>query len=186
MDYSRPAYNGIARLLHWLIVALLVVQFIVAWTMPHMGRDTPVTTLISLHFSTGTLILFVAAARLVWRLTHAEPEPEAGMPPWQVRSARVVHWLLYALLLVLPVLGWVNASWRGYPVTLFGLFEMPQLVATHAEGWHWTGDLHGVLSNYALLGLIGLHVAAALYHQFVRRDGVLARMLPRVAAGAAD
>ena len=88
-----------------------------------------------------------------------------------------MHWLLYALLFVLPILGWINASWRGMPVVMFGL-ELPQLVATRAPGWGWTGDVHGWLANYVMLTLVGLHVLAALYHYFFRRDGVLQRMLP--------
>ena len=158
-------------------MALLIVQFIAAWTMPEIKRDTKPETLINLHLSVGVLILFVAVLRLAWRATHAEPPPEDGLPPWQVQSARVVHWLLYALLFVLPVLGWVNASWRGFPVIMFGL-ELPKLVATRAPGWGWTGDVHALLATYGLLTLVGLHVAAALYHYFIRRDGVLQRMLP--------
>jgi len=88
-----------------------------------------------------------------------------------------VHWLLYALLFVLPVLGWLNASWRGFPVIMFGL-ELPKLLATRAPGWGWTGDVHALLATYGLLTLVGLHVAATLYHYFIRRDGVLQRMLP--------
>jgi cytochrome b561 len=170
-------YNGVARTLHWLILALLIAQFIFAWTMPHIGRNTPVTTLISLHFTFGVIIIAVAIVRLLWRLTYPEPEPEAGIPPWQTASARIVHWLLYILLFVVPILGWINASYRGMPIVMFGL-ELPKLIATRAAGWGWTGDVHGYLADYALLGLVGLHVAAALYHYFVRRDGVLQRMLP--------
>jgi cytochrome b561 len=77
----------------------------------------------------------------------------------------------------MPVLGWINASWRGFPVIMFGL-ELPKLVATRAPGWRWTGDVHMLLAYYGLLTLIALHVAAALYHYFVRRDRVLQRMLP--------
>lgn len=173
------AYTGTAKLLHWLIVALLIAQYIFAWTMPDLRRDTPMSTLIGLHFSFGMLILIIAVIRLGWRLTHAEPEPEDGLPPWQLASARAVHWLLYVLLFVIPILGWINASWRGLPAVLFGL-EMPKLIATRATGWHWTGDLHGLLANYVMLAVIGIHVAAALYHHFIRRDGVLRRMLPGV------
>ncbi len=78
----------------------------------------------------------------------------------------------------MPVFGWINASWRGFPVTLFGLFEVPKLIATRAPGWGWTGNMHQFLSWYVMLAVIGLHVAAALYHWLVRRDGVLQRMLP--------
>ena len=89
-----------------------------------------------------------------------------------------MHWLLYALLFVIPILGWINASWRGMPIVMFGL-ELPQLITTRAAGWGWTGDVHGLMSNYLMLALVGLHVVAALYHHFVRHDGVLKRMLPR-------
>jgi cytochrome b561 len=173
----RHGYTAAAKILHWLILALLLVQFAIAWTMPHIGRNTRPGTLINLHFSIGIVILAVVIVRLLWRLTHQEPPPEAGVPPWQVGSARVVHWLLYLLLFVVPILGWINASWRGFPVALFGL-ELPKLIATRAPGWVWTGDVHTLLASYAMLTLVGLHVAAALYHWLVRRDRVLQRMLP--------
>jgi cytochrome b561 len=173
----KPGYTGTAKLLHWLILAMLCVQFIVGWTMPHLRRETQPDTLINLHFSIGVAILAVAAVRLLWRASHGEPVPEDGLPPWQEQSARIVHWLLYALLFALPILGWVNASWRGLPVVMFGV-ELPKLIATRAPGWGWTGDVHNLLATYALLGLVGLHTAAALYHYFIRRDRVLQRMLP--------
>jgi cytochrome b561 len=88
-----------------------------------------------------------------------------------------VHWLLYALLFVLPILGWLNASWRGMPIIMFGV-ELPRLLAQRAPGWGWTGDVHSLLAEYGMLTLIGLHVAAGLYHYFIRRDDVLQRMLP--------
>jgi cytochrome b561 len=172
-------YTSTARWLHWLILALLIAQFVFAWTMPHIGRDTPVTTLISLHFTFGVIIIAVVIVRLGWRVTHGEPEPEDGIPPWQTATARVVHWLLYALLFVIPVLGWLNASWRGMPIVMFGL-ELPELLAKRAPGWGWTGDVHALLANWVLLVLVGLHVAAALYHYLIRRDRVLQRMLPGI------
>jgi cytochrome b561 len=170
-------YSVTAKILHWLILALLIGQFIFAWTMPHIGRDTPVTTLISLHFTFGILILAVAIVRLAWRLIAGAPPPEDTLPPWQERTSLVVHWLLYLLLFVVPILGWINASWRGMPIVMFGL-ELPQLIGKRALGWGWTGDVHGLLANYAVLALVGLHVVAALYHYFIRRDRVLQRMLP--------
>ncbi|HET7371339.1 MAG TPA: cytochrome b [Gammaproteobacteria bacterium] len=173
-------YTRTAIFLHWLILALLIVQYIIGWTMPHIGRNTPVTTLISLHFSIGVLILGVIVVRLVWRTVHGAPAPEAGVPAWQVYAARVIHGLLYLLLVVVPILGWINASYRGMPVTFFELVRMPQLVATRAAGWGWTGDIHMLIAEYGILPLVGLHVAAALYHYFIRRDRVLQRMLPGV------
>jgi len=174
---NTAVYSTTAKALHWLIVALLFAQFIFAITMPHIGRNTPVTTLISLHFSFGIIILVVALVRLAWRATHAEPAPLDGVPPWQVQSARVIHWLLYLLLLTLPILGWLNASWRDMPIVMFGM-ELPRLIGARAPGWRWTGDVHNSLAYYGMLTLIGLHIAAGLYHYFIRRDAVLQRMLP--------
>ncbi len=174
---NATQYTGTAKALHWTILALLIAQFAVAWTMPDIKRDTKPETLINLHLSIGIVILAVAVVRLAWRAAHGEPAPADGVPPWQTLSARAVHWLLYLLLFVVPVLGWINASWRGFPVVMFGL-ELPKLVATRAPAWGWTGDVHGILAEYVLLVLVGLHVAAALYHYFIRRDRVLQRMLP--------
>ncbi len=171
-------YTGTAKALHWFIVALLIVQFVIAWIMPEIRRNTQPDTLINLHLSFGMLIVAVAIMRLGWRLTHREPVSEDGLPPWQVQSARVMHWLLYLLLFVVPILGWMNASFRGFPVIMFGLFDLPKLMATRAPGFAWTSDVHGLLANYAMLALVGLHGATALYHYFIRRDRVLQRMLP--------
>ena len=175
--FKSGGYTGTAKVLHWTVVALLIAQFILAWSMPHIGRNTPVTTLISLHFTFGVIILAVAVVRLAWRATHGEPLPEAGLPSWQIRAAHVVQGLLYLLLFVIPILGWLNASYRGMPIVMFGV-ELPKLLAKGAPGWGWTGDVHGILAQWVMLPLIGLHVAAALYHHFIRRDGVLHRMLP--------
>ena len=175
---EKIGYTPVAKLLHWLVVALLLCQYALAWTMPHIGRNTKPDRLIDLHFSFGVLILVVLAIRLIWRWTQREPTPLAGLPPWIVRSSRTIHLSLYLLLVLLPLLGWVNASFRGFDVILFGLVRLPPLIATRASGFAWTGDVHAYVSNYLLLPLVGLHVAAALYHRFVRKDRVLDRMLP--------
>jgi len=173
---SGPGYTGTAKTLHWLVVALLIAQFIFAWTMPDIKRDTPVTTLISLHFTFGIIILAVAVVRLGARLIQGEPEPVNTLLPWERRVSSTVYWLLYILLFVIPILGWLNASYRGMPIVMFGL-ELPELVTKRAAGWGWTGDVHGLLANYLMLALVGLHVAAAFYHYLIRRDGVMQRML---------
>ena len=121
-------YTGMAQILHWIVVALLIVQFTLAWTMPDIRRNTEPEALINLHLSFGLVILLVMAVRLIWRLTHPAPPPPNGLPAWQLLSSRVVHGLLYALLFVIPVLGWMNASYRGWDVTLFGFLHMPNLV----------------------------------------------------------
>lgn len=176
-EAPRAGYSGAAKILHWLIVLLLIAQFIFGWTMPHIGRNTPVTTLISLHFIFGIVILAVAIVRLVVRLAQGEPEPAATLLAWERRVSSITYWLLYALLFVVPILGWLNASWRGMPIDILGL-ELPNLIATRASGWQWTGDVHGLLAEYGMLALVALHVGASLFHYFVRKDGVMQRMVP--------
>ncbi len=175
---SSASYTPTAKLLHWLVVALLVIQYSIAWTMPHIGRNTVPNDRNNLHFSLGVVIMLVVVARLIWRWTHAEPRPVDGLPPWQVAAAWLVHNLLYVLLLIIPLLGWANASFRGYDVKPFGLVTLPRLLATQSPGFAWTGDVHVFISTYVLLSLIGLHVAAVCYHVAVGRGGVLSRMLP--------
>jgi cytochrome b561 len=178
IERNHATYDPVAKLLHWLVLGLLIAQFTFAWTMPHIGRRVPSSRLIDWHFWLGVTILLVAIIRLPWRITHGESEPEADVPPWQTTTARIIHWLLYGLLFTLPILGWLNASWRGMPVTFFAAFELPKLLGTRVPGWGWTGDVHTFLADYVLLPLVGIHFAAAVYHYFVCRDRVLQRMLP--------
>ncbi len=171
-------YDSVAKLLHWSIVLLLAVQYAVAWTMPEIHRDMRAEGLISLHLSIGTVILLIMLLRLAWRLFHPIPLATEGFPVWQVRGAYIAHLSLYGLLIAMPALGWANANARGWDVTLFGVFGLPRLVEAHSSIGHLAGDIHTVLA-YAALGIIGLHIAGALYHHFRLGDGTLARMLPR-------
>ncbi len=174
---GAPGYDAVAKLLHWLIVALLVAQFLIAWTMPDIRRGTKPEGLISLHLSVGLLILFIVVIKTLWQLSHPVPLLDDGQPDWQHRAAKATHGLLYVLLFLLPLMGWANASSRGWVMHFFSLFTLPALMSSGSAFGHELGDIH-ILTSYALLALIGLHVLAALYHQFWLRDGILARMLP--------
>ena len=176
---TQPAngYSGVAKTLHWFVFALVLAQYVVAIAMPGIGRGTVPGTLINLHMSIGVVILAVVVLRWLWRIGHPVPLATQDLPGWKQPVARIVHGLLYALLAVNPILGWMNASARDWTITVFGLFRLPHLVAPRSTLGREAGDLHTFLA-WTLLALIGLHVAAALYHYFVRNDGVLQRMLP--------
>jgi cytochrome b561 len=178
---ASPGYGLVAKSLHWLIVALVLVQFVISWLMPEIGRNTVRGPLIDLHFSFGVLIIAVMAVRLVHRLFEPVPPATPDSPTWERWTAQALHRLFYLLLLVAPFLGWASASAHNLPVTLFGLFKLPDIAAPKARWALTAGDVHKY-AMWTLLGLIALHVAAALYHYFVRRDRVLQRMLPRVSA----
>ena len=178
-------YSAVARALHWLVLLLLLVQYPIAWNMPEIGRGTTPDRLISMHLSFGLLILFLIALRLVWRLVRTPPPPPPDLPAWQHVLSRLVHWALYLLLIVIPIMGWINASWRGWHINFFGLFELPHLIASRdaatqsALAGAWTGNLHKALA-FGLLALTVVHILAALYHRVILRDGVFARMWPPV------
>jgi cytochrome b561 len=174
---AEPGYGATAKLLHWLVFALVALQFGIAWSMPDIDRNTRPEGLVAWHLSTGILILLVIAARLGWRLAHPAPPLPLSLPPWQRSLSRLVHVLLYALLGLLPLLGWGNASSRGWDVSAFGLFRLPRLFAEGSRTGLALGDVHALCAT-VLLVLMGVHVAAALYHQFVARDRILSRMLP--------
>ncbi len=170
-------YNNTARTLHWLILILLVIQFAVAWTMPDIHRDTKPVGLIAWHLSVGAVILLVMLVRLGWRLFNSAPPPPADLPPSLRYLSRATHFLLYAILIILPLLGWINANARGWAVWCFGVIPLPTLVAPESSWGATMGDVHQIVA-YLLLGVAALHILGALYHQFVLRDALLSRMLP--------
>ena len=174
---GAASYGPVAKTLHWLVFALMVAQYVVAIAMPDIGRNTVPGTLIDLHMSFGLTILALVVVRWLWRIGHPIPLATPDMPSWEQPLARVVHGALYVLLVVNPILGWMNASARDWNITVYGVVQLPHLVAARSPIGRQAGDVHTFLA-WALLALIGLHVAAALYHGFVRCDGVLRRMLP--------
>jgi len=172
---TRPAYDAVARTLHWLTVLLVAMQFVVGWTMPEVHKDTQPVNLIAWHLGVGATIVAVMTIRVIWRLTHW-PTPEELPPLFSVVS-RITHVLLYTALVLVPLLGWINASSRGWTVRLMGVVPYPALSEPGSAFGHAMGDVHGILA-WLLLALIVLHVVAALFHRFVRKDHVLQRMLP--------
>lgn len=178
-----PAYSTGAKLLHWLVAALLAAQFAVAWIMPDIHRGTPQGGLIDLHLSLGALILLLVVLRTALRFSEPGRPAAAGRGLLQ-RLAAIIHLVLYLLLLVLPLLGWANAGSRGWTVSLFGLVPLPAILPSGSPIGPLLGDLHSLLATLLLVGA-GLHVAAVLYHQVWLRQPLLQRMLPLPRSAAA-
>jgi len=171
LQYGTPAKS-----FHWLIVALLVTQYLIGWLMPDIHRGMQPGTAMMFHISFGVVIMALTALRFAWRLTHPVA-PESALPAWQRLSSEAVHWLLYLLVLLTTLSGWYFASMRGWTIRLFGLVDLPMLTAANAPIARMLGRWHETL-EWTLLVAVGLHVAAALVHLFIYRDRVMARMLP--------
>ncbi len=168
------SYTGVAKGLHWLIAALVVLQFVTKLMPPGAMTEQALN---AWHLAIGPAILLIMLLRLAWRLTHTPPPPPADLSPVLQFVSRATHWAFYAILILLPIGGWMSASGFGARPTLLGLFPLPMLIdkdKAAAETW---GEIHGVFA-WVLLGLIGLHILGALYHLAVKKDGVMGRMLP--------
>lgn len=174
---SATDYGLVAQGLHWTIVALIIVQFSLGW----MADDLPISmrrlVLLARHKSFGMTVFMLTILRLGWRLFSPPPLLPAGMSRAQRLMARTNHWLLYGLLLAMPIAGWLSSSASNLTVSWFGLFTWPDLVAPDETLAERLKTIHKVL-GWLLLVSIGMHVTGALWHQFIRRDGLLWRMIP--------
>jgi len=173
---SAQRYGLVPQLLHWLVVLLLALQFLLAELAEDLPDGLEKLAMLSRHKSIGITILGLAALRVAWRLID-RPPPLPAMPGWQRIAAHVTHWGLYAALFAMPLSGWMMSSAANYPVSWFGLFQLPDLVGASHDLHETLEEVHETLAG-ALLVLAAVHVLAALKHQFVDRDGLLSRMLP--------
>jgi cytochrome b561 len=176
---ATQSYSRTAIALHWLAVALIAANFVLGPWMVDLPISPQKLRVYAWHKWIGITVFLVAIARLAWRHAHPPPPPVA-MPEWQRRAASVTHALLYALMLLIPLSGWLHSSAAGVQVVYLGVVPLPDLVGKDRALAKVLGAVHGTL-NFSLAALVFLHVGAALKHHFVDRDGVLARMLPFVA-----
>jgi cytochrome b561 len=174
---SAERYGSVAQLLHWAVVVLIIVQFALASAAEDLPTGMEKLITMARHKSFGITILALAALRLAWRLVDPPPPLPAGMHPLQHTAARVSHGLLYGLLFALPLSGWMQSSAANYPVSWFGLAQLPDLVAPSKSLHDALHEVHEALAA-TLIVIAVVHVLAALKHQFMDRDGVLMRMLP--------
>ena len=170
-----------ARFFHWSIVALIVVQAPIGVYMAYRGNtlkiwDAVTGGLYTSHKLIGVTILVVVLCRLAYRLTHGTPADEPTIEPWQKIASHLNHWGMYVLLLCVPIAGYIGISL--YPaLDILGLFSLPGVVEPNREASATAFLVHRLLGRLLVL-LVAIHVAAALFHYLIRKDNVLARMLP--------
>jgi cytochrome b561 len=171
------AYTRTAITLHWLMALLVFVTFPVGLVMSEMALSPNKLRLLSYHKWLGVTVFILVMVRLVWRASHKPAPLLVTMPHWQRVAANAVHVLLYVLLFAIPLSGWLMSSAKGFQTVYLGLLPLPDLLSKDKVLGDALAALHEVL-NITLLVLVVAHVAAAVKHQFVDRDGTLARMLP--------
>jgi len=174
-----PRYTRPAIILHWLIALLILCGFCVGLYMTGLKFSPTKLSLYSYHKWIGVSVFTLAVLRALWRLTHTPPALPATMPDWQRAFAGALHLLLYVLILVIPLTGWLYSSAAGVPTVPFGIsaLQLPDLLDRNKEMADSLRFLHMTL-NYTLATLVALHVAAAFKHQFIDKDGLLSRMNP--------
>jgi len=181
---TAERYGAVAITLHWIIALWLgglVAMGLYMVGLPDVGFDKLKITLILYHKELGLAALVAATIRLAWRMTSKLPALVSTLPYWQKVAARLVHLAFYGLMFALPVSGLLMSSAAAIPVSAFGMFDLPDLVAPSEAMFRRLIDVHRWL-GYALLLLIGLHAGAALMHHFVKRDDTLQKMLSSKAA----
>ena len=179
---STTRYTLTAILLHWVLAAALVCMFFVGLYMTSLPFSPTRLKLFNWHKWAGMTVMTLSALRLLWRATHRPPELPASilqaMPHWQHVAHKATHLGLYLLFFITPLLGWAYSSAAGFQIVVFGVLPLPDWVPADKLLAAQLKPLHG-LSAYAMAALVVLHVAGALKHQWIDRDGLLDRMRPQ-------
>ncbi|WP_296493080.1 cytochrome b [Rhodoferax sp.] len=182
-DHTRQAarYSSVAILLHWLLALVIVSMFGVGVYMTDLPFSPLRLKLYNWHKWAGVTFLALTVLRLLWRVTHRPPAlPRAisqAMPGWQMQAYHATHHVMYVLFFAVPLMGWAYSSAAGFPIVWFGQIPLPDLLPANKELAELIKPVHKWLA-LTLMALAGLHVAAAIKHQLIDRDGLLGRMLP--------
>lgn len=179
---SVTPYTAVAQLLHWLMAALLLALLVLGYYMADLPRGAARSELIGLHKSLGLTAGLLLLARLAWRWRHPPPLLPA-LPRWQQRAAQAVHGLLYAVMLLLPLSGYLRSAFSPYPVKWFGL-ALPRWSGADPALNQFFGSVHD-MAAWGLVALIGVHLLALLKHALEREHDILRRMLPSRSHGQA-
>jgi cytochrome b561/polyisoprenoid-binding protein YceI len=179
-------YSPVAKMLHWLVAGMVVLQFVLAKMADiagDEGSELRELALLANHKSVGITILTLAIVRLGWRQKNDPPTLPDTLPRWQATASQVSHWSLYALLFAMPLTGWLMSSASAYSVSWFSLFQLPDLIAPNPEAKEIFKETHETLGKLLIL-VATIHIGAAIKHALVDKDSVLQRMVSIVSLAA--
>lgn len=175
MRNSPPAYNPLARGFHWAVAILIFGLLTLGWLMADIPPSPAKFQMYAVHKSFGILVLGLAVLRLAWRQMTRQPDPLPTHKPWEKILAHGTHYALYALIILMPLSGWVMSSAGGFPASFFGLFALPAIVPKDKALFDLMQGVHGALA-WLIFGLVTLHIAGALKHHFIDRGKTFLRM----------
>lgn len=180
---NRPGgYPPVSKWLHWLVAVSVLIMVPIAITMVNLEPGPLQNALYTLHKSFGMFVLMLMVARLINRIVVGAPAPAAGLARWQRAVSSATHGLLYVLLILQAIGGWLANSAFGAPTPFFGLFEFPDLMEKDEPFSKQVFAAHRIL-GFVIATLAAIHIAAALQHYMLGRDRVMQRMLPRALGG---
>lgn len=173
------SYTRTAMALHWLIALLLLGQFAFGWYLGEIPRGTPARGyFVNLHKSTGLLIGLLVLMRIGWRLTHTPPALPNSVPQWQQRIAIGTHYLLYVLLVAMPLSGYIASNFSKFGIHVFNVYKLPPWGIDNKQFYAFFNQTH-VVSSWLLLALVLVHILAALKHLWIDQDSIFFRMWPQ-------
>ena len=176
---DRAVYDAVARRIHWLNAILALVTILLAWCLVGSPRHSDARGwLVTLHGSCGIAILGLMLFWAGWRLRHPSPPLRPVLSGAEALVARATHTTIFLLFIAMPISGYVSLAAAGKSLSLFGAVAIPPLVPESGRLSQIAIALH-LLGEFLIYGLVALHIGAALMHRFIRRDGILERMLPR-------
>lgn len=181
MKKAAPThYDAVQIGLHWLVALLIFCAFAFAWIFDAMPLSPDKFKMINWHKWTGITVMSLFIIRFGYKLLRGTPAVDQALPPLQRQLAVGAHHLLYLLMFLLPFVGWLMSSAKGYPVVFWGVVPLPDLISKNENLGNILSQIHEILA-YGLLALIVLHIAGSLKHYIIDKDGTLARMLPFLA-----
>lgn len=177
---TSQGFGVITKFFHWLIAIAFLLQFFWVYWKRYMlpeGSKLGGVFIGQLHKPIGALILIVGLMALIWRHRNIRPEYPPLMPAWEKTAAKITHIALYFLILLFPISGILMSTYAGYPIKFWGFYQLPLFLEKNKEMGTFFYNIHEIL-GYITMGVIGVHIGAALKHHFISKDNILTRMLP--------
>ena len=173
---TKNSYGLITKILHWFVGLFIICMIIVGFTMSSMVSSPEKFELYKMHKAFGIIVLSLVVVRILWRITNTNVQAAAGVSSILQLAARIEHLLLYIFMLIMPISGVLMSRFAGFPVSVFDIFTIPAASEKSPELAKFFHETHQYTA-FGLVALITIHILAALYHHFIRRDNTLTRMI---------